>query len=86
MPIFEKLVKETEGLESDQIKALIITPTRELAYQIYQVAAKMQKALGKLGVKCLFGKISSQEAGVKEGKGGKSKNELESGGQNILVD
>lgn len=83
IPIFEKLIKDTENIESDQIKALIITPTRELAYQIFQVASKMQKALGKVGVKCLFGKMTGDEVSV--GKNGKSTNEIESGGQNILV-
>ena len=83
MPIFEKLLKEGDSLDADQIKALIISPTRELAYQIYQVAAKLQKALGKVGVKCLFGKITEAESS--KDKEGKKTNEIESNGQNILV-
>ena len=32
LPVFEKLLKDHSGVEKEDIKALIISPTRELAY------------------------------------------------------
>lgn len=75
IPIFEKLIKEADSLSSGTIKALVISPTRELAFQTYQVATKLQNSLGKLGVSCVHGKISDKETG----------SELKSNGQNILI-
>lgn len=80
IPIFEKLLKEQDKFEPESIKALIITPTRELAFQIYNVALKLHKGLGKIGVKCIFGKIAEQEA-----KDGQKSKEICEGGQNIFV-
>lgn len=62
------------------MKALIISPTRELAYQIYKVASKFSEAVGKVGVKCSFGK-----SGEKEGTEAKMESEYAKKGQNILV-
>lgn len=80
LPVFEKLLKDHAGIDKDEIKALIISPTRELSYQIYQVAHKIQQSIGKFGVKFIFGKIT--EKGDKEGI---KSNEMQSNGQNILV-
>lgn len=80
VPVFEKLLKDHAHIEKDEVKALIITPTRELAYQIYQVAAKIRQSIGKFGVKVIFGKLSE-----KEDKDGKKSNEMETDGQNILI-
>lgn len=78
IPIFEKLSK-MENLEQDEIKALIITPTRDLANQTYQVAIKFQETIGNVGVKCIYGQMGHDD-------GDKSKpKELESKGQNILI-
>lgn len=85
IPIYEKLIRETEEVGSEDIKALIMSPTRELAYQIYQVAAKLSLALKKkVGVKCIFGKLSDKEEKGKE-KEGKKETEIQTFGQNILV-
>lgn len=80
IPIFEKLLKDADKFEDDDVKALIISPTRELAYQIYKVAAKFSEAVGKIGVKCSFGK-----SGEKEGAENNKKSEFASNGQNILI-
>jgi superfamily II DNA/RNA helicase len=80
IPIFEKLLKQEDSFDSETIKALIITPTRELAFQIYNVALKLHKGLGKVGVKCVFGKIGEQEV-----KDGQKPKEICEGGQNIFV-
>lgn len=80
IPIFEKLIKDHKELDKEVVKALIVAPTRELAYQIYKVAAKLQAGLKKLSVKCIFGKIQD-----KEDKDGVHPNETETNGQNILV-
>lgn len=80
IPIFEKLLKDVEKFEPEDIKALIITPTRELAYQIYKVASKFSEAVGKVGVKCSFGK-----SGEKEGGEAKKDSEFFTKGQNILI-
>ncbi len=80
VPIFEKLIKDHPNIEKEDIKALIISPTRELAYQTYQVATKIQQSIGKFGVKVIFGKI-----GEKEDQAGNKANAMESNGQNILI-
>lgn len=56
--------KATEDLEAG-IYCLIITPTRELAIQIYTIIAEISKHLNSFGVSCYFG--------------GKKKSELTSG-------
>jgi superfamily II DNA/RNA helicase len=80
IPIFEKLLKDADKIESDDVKALIISPTRELAYQIYKVASKFSEALGKIGVKCSFG-----QSGEKDGADSKKESEFAKSGQNILI-
>jgi superfamily II DNA/RNA helicase len=67
------LLKDAETNDAEHIKALIISPTRELAVQIYKVAHKMSESLGKVSVKCAFG------------KSGNKINEYTHNGQNILV-
>lgn len=73
VPIFEKLLKDADKLVPEDIKALIITPTRELAHQIYKVAVKFNESVASIGVKCSFGKA------------GNSLEEYTKDGQNILV-
>lgn len=80
IPIFEKLMKDFDKYEPEEVKALIISPTRELAYQIYKVASKFSEAIGKVGVKCSFGK-----SGEKEGPDSKKESEFTKNGQNILI-
>lgn len=53
---------------------MIISPTRELAAQIYKVAVKMSESVNKISVKSSFGKSAKNE------------NEYIHNGQNILVD
>jgi superfamily II DNA/RNA helicase len=74
IPIFEKLLKDADSIEPEQIKALIISPTRELAAQIYKVALKLSESVGKISVKSSFGKSSKKDG------------EFTHNGQNILVD
>lgn len=73
-------MKDSDKFDQDDIKALIISPTRELAFQIYKVAAIMSEALGKVGVKCSFGK-----SGEKEGADLKKQSEFSTNGQNIII-
>ena len=80
IPIFEKLLKDFDKYEPEDVRALIISPTRELAYQIYKVASKFSEAVGKVGVKCSFGK-----SGEKEGADAKKESEFAKNGQNILI-
>lgn len=74
------MLKDFDKYEPEDVKALIISPTRELAYQIYKVASKFSEAVGKVGVKCSFGK-----SGEKEGGDAKKESEFVKNGQNILI-
>jgi ATP-dependent RNA helicase DDX55/SPB4 len=80
LPVFERLLKSKsleEEWNSEEVRALIISPTRELAFQTYQIALKFQTRLPEFGIKCLFGKIPDQHD--------EHKNEMQCKGQNILI-
>lgn len=50
-----------EHLDLGFVHSLIISPTRELAIQIYEVLEEFQKKLGFFGICCYFGGKNKQE-------------------------
>lgn len=65
LPVIESLMRdkkngddeehEEEPLSDDKVYCLIISPTRELAIQIYDVLCSIQEKIGYFGVQCYFG-------------------------------
>lgn len=52
----------------NQVYALILTPTRELAIQIFEVLKVFQEKLNLFGIECNFGGKSGQELSSGEGR------------------
>ena len=55
-------------MEPENVYALIITPTRELAIQIFEVLAVFQKQLENFGIRCHFGGKKGEDLSQGEGR------------------
>lgn len=65
LPVIEQFLKFEEEEEIQEgVFCLIITPTRELAIQIYEVIAQLQKTFTTLGVKCCYGGKNKAEISI----------------------
>lgn len=83
LPVLENLIRGKNSTEEDEesevkenldlglVHSLIISPTRELAIQIYEVLSEFQKELEFFGVTCYFG--------------GKKKMEMKSGETSHII-
>lgn len=57
LPIFERLIKKPVTTGQTLTRALVISPTRELAVQIYNVCEKLVKFCPKLRIQLAAGTI-----------------------------
>eukprot|EP00742_Colponemidia_sp_Colp-10_P006896 GILJ01007395.1.p1 GENE.GILJ01007395.1~~GILJ01007395.1.p1 ORF type:complete len:614 (-),score=110.12 GILJ01007395.1:76-1782(-) len=55
IPIFERFLKRKEPLQQSQVGAIVISPTRELASQIYEVAEHFTKTMASISLLLLVG-------------------------------
>jgi superfamily II DNA/RNA helicase len=61
------LEEENSTVSGDQVYAMILTPTRELALQIFDILKTFQEKIGLFGVKCNFGGKKGEELSCGEG-------------------
>ena len=66
--ILADLDDEATTIDPENVYALVLTPTRELAMQIFEVLKIFSEKLGSFGVKCNFGGKKGQELSSGEGR------------------
>lgn len=65
VPIFQKYLEKQRKEEMTSIFALIITPTRELAIQIYEITERVCGFLNANGIKCKCSLLIGGAKGMK---------------------
>lgn len=60
LPCIQKVIESKSSQKSSKPRALIVTPTRELATQVYDQLQKFTASAG-IGVTCIYGGVSKDE-------------------------